>query len=73
MTRLIQRRLRKRYVNILPIIVFFLFGISLDSQWSQHITGSLGLTRYLHHASHEHHGNVPCFVKALKFRGEINK
>jgi len=67
----------KHFVNILLIIAFFC--------WAFHVTlnghntllkkrwGSLGLTRYSDHASRKHHGNVLCFVKALKFQGEINK
>ena len=36
--------------------------------------GLLGLTRYSDPASRKHHSNVcALFVKALKFRGEINK
>jgi len=62
---------------ILLIIAFFcwVFHVTLNGyntllkkQW-----GLLGLNRYSDCASHKHHGNVLCFVKALEFRDKINK
>ena len=67
----------KRYVNILQTNAFFcwVFHVTLNGhdtlvkkRW-----GSAGLTRYSDYTSRKHHGDVLCFVKALAFRGEINK
>ena len=67
----------KHYVNILLIITFFCraFHMTLNGhntllkkRWRL-----LGLYRYSDCASRKHQDNVFCFVKALEFRGEINK
>jgi len=64
----------KRYVNILLLITFFcwVFHVTLNGHNTilKKLWGSLRITD---RASRKHHGNVLYFVKALKFRGEINK
>ena len=67
----------KRNTNILLIIAFFcwVFHVTLNGHNTllKKLWGLLGLTRYSDPASHKHHGNVLCVVKARKFWGEINK
>jgi len=57
-------------VNYILLLVFHMIlnghNVTLKKQW-----GSLGIAKYSDCTSCKHHGNVLCFVKALKFWGEL--